>query len=379
MDFDLSQEQQGVLDLARQFAEGEVAPGAQERDRTGEFPRHLFRRMGELGFLGLPLPEEYGGSGADTVSYVLAVEQVSRADAGVGLSYAAHVSIGIGPVYYFGSEEQKLRWLPGAARGEYLASFGLTEPEAGSDAAGTRTTAVADGDGWVINGEKCYITNGGYAGYIVITARTDRSKDHKGITAFICPTSTPGFSAGEPYAKMGLHSSDTRPLYFSDLRLGREHLLGQEGEGFRQFMATLDGGRISIAAFALGIAQAALDQALAHAKQRVQFGQPIARFQAIQFKLADMATEIEAARTLTLKAAWLKDQHRPFGKEAAMAKLLASEVAERAASACVQIHGGYGYMTEAGVERLMRDAKLATIGEGTSEIQRMVIARLLGC
>ena len=379
MDLDLTPEQQAVRDLAREFAQAEVAPGAQARDVSGEFPRHLFTKMGELGLLGLALPEAYGGNGAGYVSSALAVEEISRAGAGVGLSYAAHVSIGAGPVYYFGTEEQKRRWLPGACSGECLASFGLTEPEAGSDSGNTRTRAVAQGQEWVVNGEKSYITNGGYAGFIVIAAVTDPGHKHKAISNFIAPTDLPGFSVGKPYDKMGLHSSDTRPLYFSDMVLPADALLGKRGEGFKQFMITLDGGRISIAAFALGIAQAALDASLAYARQRVQFGQAISKYQAIQFKLADMATEIEAARLLTLRAAWLKDQGRPFGQIAAMAKLMASEVAMRAAVEAVQIHGGYGYMREAGVERLMRDAKLAEIGEGTSEVQRLVIARGLGC
>ena len=379
MDLDLSPEQAALRHLAREFAVGEIAPGAAQRDVTGEFPRHLFHKMGELGLLGLAFSEKYGGTGAGYVSYALAVEEVSRADAGVGLSFAAHVSIGMGPVYYFGTEAQKQRWLPGACRGESLASFGLTEPEAGSDSGNTRTRAVPDGEEWVVNGEKSYITNGGYAGFIVIAAVTDPGKKHHGISNFICPTDVPGFSVGRPYEKMGLHSSDTRPLYFSDMRLPADALLGKRGEGFKQFMVTLDGGRISIAAFALGIAQAALDASLAYAKQRVQFGQAISKYQAIQFKLADMATEIEAARLLTLRAAWLKDQGREFGQIAAMAKLKASEVAMKACVEAVQIHGGFGYMREAGVERLMRDAKLAEIGEGTSEVQRMVIARGLGC
>ncbi|WP_209465865.1 acyl-CoA dehydrogenase [Symbiobacterium terraclitae] len=379
MNFDLSQEQAMIRRLAREFAEGEVAPGAAERDKTGRFPLELVRKMGELGLMGIPYPEEYGGMGGDTVSYALAVEEISRVDGSLGITLAAHCSIGMGPVYYFGTEEQKQRWLPGAARGEYLASFGLTEPGAGSDSAGTKTTAVRDGDGWLLNGSKIFITNAAYCGYIVCTAVTRPGEGHKGISAFIVPNPTPGFTIGPAYDKMGLRSSDTRPLYFEDVRLPADALLGKEGEGFRQFMVTLDGGRISIGAMAVGIAQGALDAALAYARQRVQFGQPISKFQAIQFKLADMAMEIELARNMVLKAAWLKDQGRPFTREAAMAKLFASETAVRAANQAIQIHGGMGYMEEMPVSRFWRDAKLTEIGEGTSEIQRLVIARQMGC
>ncbi|MBP2017607.1 alkylation response protein AidB-like acyl-CoA dehydrogenase [Symbiobacterium terraclitae] len=379
LNFDLSQEQAMIRRLAREFAEGEVAPGAAERDKTGRFPLELVRKMGELGLMGIPYPEEYGGMGGDTVSYALAVEEISRVDGSLGITLAAHCSIGMGPVYYFGTEEQKQRWLPGAARGEYLASFGLTEPGAGSDSAGTKTTAVRDGDGWLLNGSKIFITNAAYCGYIVCTAVTRPGEGHKGISAFIVPNPTPGFTIGPAYDKMGLRSSDTRPLYFEDVRLPADALLGKEGEGFRQFMVTLDGGRISIGAMAVGIAQGALDAALAYARQRVQFGQPISKFQAIQFKLADMAMEIELARNMVLKAAWLKDQGRPFTREAAMAKLFASETAVRAANQAIQIHGGMGYMEEMPVSRFWRDAKLTEIGEGTSEIQRLVIARQMGC
>jgi len=367
-----------IRDLAREFAEEVLAPGAAERDQTGAFPLEEVRQMGKLGLLGIPFPEEYGGMGGDTVSYALAVEEISRVDASVGLTMAAHCSIGMGPVYYFGTEEQRRRWLPGAARGEYLASFGLTEPEAGSDAAATQTRAVRDGDEWVITGSKQYITNAFYCGYVVCTAVTEPGKGHKGISAFIVPNPTPGFTIGEPYRKMGLRSSDTRPLYFDGARIPAENLLGKEGEGFRQFMITLDGGRISIGAMAVGIAQAALDAALQYARTRRQFGQSISRFQAIQFKLADMAMEVELARTMVLKAAWLKDQGRPYTRESAMAKLFASEVATRAANHAIQIHGGAGYMEDYPVSRFWRDARLTEIGEGTSEIQRLVIAKHLG-
>jgi len=379
LNFDLSREQAMIRTLAREFAEGEVAPGAAERDKTGRFPLELVRKMGELGLMGIPFPEAYGGTGGDTVAYALAVEEISRVDGSLGITLAAHCSIGMGPVYYFGTEEQKQRWLPGAARGQYLASFGLTEPGAGSDSAGTKTTAVKDGDQWLLNGSKVYITNASYCGYIVCTAVTRPGEGHRGISAFIVPNPTPGFTIGPAYDKMGLRSSDTRPLFFEDVRLPADALLGREGEGFRQFMVTLDGGRISIGAMAVGIAQGALDAALAYAKQRVQFGQTISRFQAIQFKLADMATEIELARNMVLKAAWLKDQGRPFTREAAMAKLFASETAVRAANQAIQIHGGAGYMEDLPVSRFWRDAKLTEIGEGTSEIQRLVIARQMGC
>ncbi|MFZ5823317.1 MAG: acyl-CoA dehydrogenase [Bacillota bacterium] len=379
MDFDLSQEQSMIRTLAREFAEGEVAPGAAERDKTGRFPVELVRKMGELGLFGIPFAEEVGGMGGDTVSYALAVEEISRVDASLGITMAAHCSIGMGPVYYFGTKEQKERWLPGAARGEYLASFGLTEPGAGSDSAGTKTTAVREGDQWILNGSKVYITNAAYCGFIVCTAVTEPGKGHKGISSFIVPNPTEGFSIGPAYEKMGLHSSDTRPLYFDNVRLPGESLLGRPGEGFKQFMVTLDGGRISIGAMAVGIAQASLDAALAYAKQREQFGQPISKFQAIQFKLADMAMEIELARTMVLKAAWLKDKGRPFSREGAMAKLFASEAAVRAANQAIQIHGGAGYMEDFPVSRFWRDAKLTEIGEGTSEIQRLVIAKQLGC
>jgi alkylation response protein AidB-like acyl-CoA dehydrogenase len=379
LNFDLTGEQAAIAKLAREFADGAVAPGAGRRDKTGEFPLDLVKQMGSLGFFGIPFSEAYGGMGGDTVSYALAVEEISRADASLGITLAAHCSIGMGPVYYFGTEEQKLRWLPAAARGESLASFGLTEPGAGSDSAGTKTTASRDGDHYVINGSKSFITNAYYCGYIVCTAVTAPGQGHKGISAFIVPNPTEGFSIGPAYEKMGLHASDTRPLYFDNVRIPAENLLGSEGEGFRQFMVTLDGGRISIGAMAVGIAQAALDASLKYAKERVQFGQSISKFQAIQFKLADMAMEVELARTMVLKAAWLKDQGRPFTREGAMAKLFASEAAVRAANQAIQIHGGSGYMEDFPVSRFWRDAKLTEIGEGTSEIQRIVIAKQLGC
>ena len=379
LNFDLTPEQAAIRKLAREFADEVVAPGAGQRDKTGEFPLDLVRRMGDLGFFGIPFSEEYGGMGGDTVSYALAVEEISRADASLGITMAAHCSIGMGPVYYFGTKDQKLRWLPGAARGEYLASFGLTEPGAGSDSAGTRSTAVADGDAFVLNGSKSFITNAYYCGYIVCTAVTEPGKGHRGISAFILPNPTAGFTIGPAYEKMGLHASDTRPLYFDNVRIPAEHLLGNRGEGFKQFMVTLDGGRISIGAMAVGIAQASLDSALKYARERVQFGQSLSKFQAIQFKLADIAMEVELARMMVLKAAWLKDQGRSFSREGAMAKLFASEAAVRAANQAIQIHGGAGYLEDFPVSRFWRDAKLTEIGEGTSEIQRIVIAKQLGC
>lgn len=379
MNFDLTAEQRQVREMAREFADERVAPGAAERDETKQFPLELVREMGQLGFFGVAFAEEYGGSDLGTLPYALAVEEISRVDASLGITYAAHCSIGIGPVYYFGTPAQKQKWLPGAIAGEYLASFGLTEPGAGSDSAATRTTAVRDGDDWVLNGQKEFITNSGYCGYVVCTAITEPGLGNKGISNFIVPTGSSGFSTGTPYKKMGLNSSDTRPLFFADVRLPADSLVGNPGEGFKQFMVTLDGGRISIGAMAVGIAQGCLDAALKYAKERVQFGQSISKFQAIQFKLADMAVEVELARLMVLKAAWLKDEGRPFSREAAMGKLYASEVASRAANAAVQIHGGYGYTKEFPVERFLRDAKLTEIGEGTSEIQRLVIARQLGC
>jgi alkylation response protein AidB-like acyl-CoA dehydrogenase len=379
MNFDLTQEQLMIKNMVRDFAEAEIAPRAEHVDRTGEFPYDTFMKMGELGMLGLPIPEEYGGAGADTISYALAVEEVGRACGSHGLSYAAAVSLGCSPFYYFGTEEQKQKWLVPLAQGKMLGAFGLTEPNAGSDASGTQTTAVLDGDEWVLNGTKCFITNASYAGVCIVTAVTDRSKGSKGISAFIVPTDAPGFSTSTPYEKLGLRGSNTAEIVLDNVRIPKENLLGKENEGFKQFMITLDGGRISIGALSVGIAQAAYEAALKYAKERVQFGQSISKFQMIQQKLADMATHIELARMMVLKAAWLKDQGRPFTKESAMAKLFASEICMRACDQAIQIHGGYGYMKEYPVERYFRDAKLMEIGEGTSEIQRIVIARQIGC
>ncbi|MDI3327720.1 MAG: acyl-CoA dehydrogenase family protein [Alicyclobacillaceae bacterium] len=379
MDFELTTEQKMIRDLAREFAEGEVAPKAAEVDRTGRFPIETFEKMGKIGLLGIPFPEEYGGAGGDTVSYALAVEEIGRACGSTGLSYAAHVSLGSYPIYAFGTEQQKREYLVPLARGEALGGFGLTEPGAGSDASGTRTSAVLEGGIWRLNGSKCFITNAGYARTVVVTAVTDRSKGSRGISAFIVPTSTPGFRVTATYDKLGLRGSNTVEFVLEDVRIPEDHLLGAVNEGYKQFLITLDGGRISIGALSVGIARAAFEAALAYAKQRVQFGQSISRFQAIQFKLADMAMHIELARTMVLKAAWLKDRGRPFKKEAAMAKLFASEMCMRTCEQAIQIHGGYGYMKDFPVERYFRDAKLMEIGEGTSEIQRLVIAREIGC
>jgi alkylation response protein AidB-like acyl-CoA dehydrogenase len=372
VNFDLTEEQRLVRETVRAFAEQVVAPGAAERDETGEVPVAIMRQMGELGFFGLPFPDEWGGSGADTVSYALAVEEIGRVDASLGLGFAAHVSLGCSPLFLFGTAEQKAQYLTPAVRGEYLAAFGLTEPEAGSDAGGTRTRAELDGDAFVLTGTKIYITNAGHAGYIVVTAR---DAEAGGISAFIVPAGTPGLRVTCAYRKLGMRSSETCEVHLDAVRIPRDHRLGTPGKGFRQFLEILDGGRISIGALSVGVAQASLDAALAYATARRQFGKTLAEFQAIQFKLADMALELELARTMVLKAAWLKDQHRPYAREAAMAKLYASETAMRASLEAVQIHGGAGYMRDFPVERYMRDAKLLVIGEGTSEIQRLVIAR----
>ncbi|HHW37995.1 MAG TPA: acyl-CoA dehydrogenase [Bacillales bacterium] len=380
MNFELLKEQEMIRDMVRAFAEKEVAPKAEEVDRTGEFPLDTFKKMGDVGLLGIPFPEKYGGSGGDTISYAIAVEEIGRACGSTGLSYAAAVSLGASPIYYFGTEEQKQQYLVPLASGQTLGAFGLTEPNAGSDAGGTKTKAVLDGDEFVINGEKCFITNAGYARTVIVTAVT--GKDERGkniISAIIVPTDTLGFTINNNYEKMGLRGSNTSELILQDVRVPKENLLGDATAGFKQFLYTLDGGRISIAALSVGIAQAALDKALSYAKERTQFGQAISKFQAIQFKLADMAMEIELARNMVQKAAWLKDNGKPFTKESAYAKLFASEAGFRACNQAIQIHGGYGYMREYEVERYLRDIKLMEIGEGTSEIQRLVIARQLGC
>ncbi|MBO8164089.1 MAG: acyl-CoA dehydrogenase [Brevibacillus sp.] len=379
MNFAFTEEQQMLKNMIREFADEVVAPGADERDRTKTFPVEIFRQLADLNLLGLPFPEEYGGAGADTVSFAIVVEELSRACASTGITYSAHISLGGAPLHLFGTEEQKRKYLTQICSGESLGAFGLTEPGAGSDAGGTRTTAVKDGEEWVLNGSKCFITNASYAKFLPLTAVTGKEKDSRQITAFIVPTDAPGFTVIDNYEKLGLHSSNTTELVIDNVRVPDENILGKPGEGFKQFLITLDGGRIGIGAMAVGIAQAAYDRALAYAKQRHAFGRPISKFQAIQFKLADMAMQIELARNMVFKAAWLKDQGRPFTKEAAMAKLYASEIAMAAAHQAIQIHGGYGYMREYQVERLFRDARLLEIGEGTSEVLRMVIARQIGC
>ncbi|NEU31481.1 acyl-CoA dehydrogenase [bacterium LRH843] len=380
MDFDLSKEQKMVQKMVRDFAQEEIAPQAERLDKHSEFPEKVFKQMGDLGLLGLPFPEKYGGSGADTITYALAVEEIGRACGGTGLSYAAAVSLGASPIYYFGTEEQKKEHLVPLARGKSLGAFGLTEPNAGSDAGGTKTTAALLGNDYVINGEKCWITNAGFARTVIVTAVTGKDAREKNIiSAFIVPTDTEGLTIRCEYEKMGVRASNTCEIVLCDVRVLKENLLGDETSGFKQFLYTLDGGRISIGALAVGIAQAAFEKALAYAKERKQFGKSISSFQAIQFKLADMAMEIELARNMVLKAAWLKDKQKPFSKEAAFAKLFASETATRVCNESLQIHGGYGYMREYGIERMLRDAKLLEIGEGTSEIQRLVIARQLGC
>jgi len=370
-----------IRDLAREFADAEIAPRAEHYDKAKEFPYDIVAKLAELGFLGLPIPEKYGGTGADTVTYAVAVEEISRGDASVGITMAAHTSLGTQPFVLFGTEEQKEEYVPRLASGETLWAFGLTEPQAGSDAGATATKAVESDGHWVINGVKSFITNSGtsISGGVTITAVTGTRPDGTPeISNIIVPTGTSGYSVSKDYDKMGWRASDTHELAFQDAPVPRENLLGQRGEGFHQFLTILDGGRISVAALSVGLAQAAYDAAFRYATERSQFGKPISKFQAIQFRLADMATEIELARLMTYKAAWLKDQGRDFRLAAGMAKLYAAEVATRAANHAVQIHGGYGIMEEFPVARYWRDVKIGEIGEGTSEIQRTVIARLLG-
>lgn len=376
MDFELSDEHKLFRNTVRDFAEKEVAPGAIERDKTHEFPHHLIEKMAQLGLMGIPFPEESGGSGGDTISYAIGVEEISRADGSLGLTLAAHTSLGASPFYMFGTPEQKKKYLPGLASGNMIGAFGLTEPHAGSDAGGTKTVGVRKNGGWVINGSKLYMTSGRIAGVMVITAKTDpNATGSRGITSFIVENPTEGLTFGKDEDKMGLRSSITSPVFFENVHVGADAILGQEGMGFKNFLEILDGGRISIGAMAVGLGQAALDAAIKYSNERIQFGQPIANFQAVQFMLADMATKLEAARLLVYQAAWLKDHKKPFTKEAAMAKLFASEVGEECCHKSIQVHGGFGYITEAQVERYYRDVRLTEIGEGTSEIQRLVIAR----
>src|SRR5215213_1641557 len=376
MDFDLSDDHELIRRTVRDFAEGEVAPVAEELDRTKSVPYDLIRQLGELNLMGIPFPEEYGGAGGDTLAYTLAVEELTRVDSSVAITLCAHTSLGTQPIYLFGSEDQKREWMPQLCSGSKLGAFGLTEPEAGSDAGNTRTRARLDDGEWTINGAKQFITNAGtdISGLVCITTRTGDDE----ISNLLVPNGTPGYSQGEPYRKMGWNASDTRPLAFEDCVVGEENLLGPRGAGFKQFLHVLDIGRIGVAAMGVGLAQGALDQALAYAKERKAFGKPISKFQAIQGKLADMATEIEAARLLVYKAALLKDAGKNFSLTAAQAKLKTGRLAVRCAEEAVQIHGGYGYIEEYPVCRFYRDAKILTIGEGTDEVQQMVIARALG-
>jgi short-chain 2-methylacyl-CoA dehydrogenase len=376
MDFDLSPDHELIRRTVREFAEAEVAPVAEELDREKRFPYEIVAKLGELGLMGIPFPEEVGGAGGDSRAYAIAVEELARVDSSVAITMCAHTSLGTQPIFLFGSREQQEEWLPELTAGRKLGAFGLTEPEAGSDAGNVRTRARLDGGEWVIDGAKQFITNAGtdISGLVTITARTGPEE----ISNLLVPNGTPGYAQGEPYRKMGWNASDTRPLSFTDCRVPEENLLGRRGAGFRQFLHILDIGRIGVAAMGVGLAQGALDQALAYAKARKAFGRPIVKFQAIQAKLADMATEIEAARLLTYKAARLKDAGRPFTLTAAQAKLKTGRLAVRCADEAVQIHGGYGYMEEYPVCRFYRDAKVLTIGEGTDEVQQMVIARALG-
>lgn len=374
MDFLLTEEQEMLKKMVRDFAEEEVAPGAADRDEEERFDRHIFDKMGELGLTGIPFPSEYGGGDAGVVSYAIAVEELSRVCASTGVTLSAHVSLASWPIFYYGTEEQKQKYLVPLAEGKKLGAFGLTEPLAGSDASNTKTTAVLDGDSYVLNGSKIFITNAGEAEIYVVFAMTDKEKKHRGISAFIVEKGTPGFSFGKSEKKMGIRGSATMELIFENCRIPKENLLGEEGQGFKIALSTLDGGRIGIAAQAVGIAQGAYEAAVKYSKEREQFDQALARFQAIQFMLADMATKIEAARMLTYKAAYLEEKGLPYSQHAAMAKVFASETAMEVTTKAVQIFGGYGYSREYPVERMMRDAKITEIYEGTSEVQRMVIA-----
>jgi len=378
VDFTYTDEQNQLRRSVREFAEGEILPHVMEWDEVSHFPSEIMPKLAEMGLLGIIFPEEYGGSGLGYIEYVIAIEELSRVDGSVGIIVAAHNSLCSNHIFKFGSEAQKQKYLSPLARGKTIGAWSLTEPEAGSDAGGTRTTAKRDGNHWVINGAKTFTTNGHYADVCVAMAVTDKSKASHGISAFIIEKGTPGFKPGKKENKLGLRASDTSEVIFSDCRVPLENLLGDEGEGFTGSLKILDGGRISIAALALGMAQGALDAAIEYAKQRKQFGQPISEFQAIQFKLADMVTEVEAASLLVYQAAWLADKNNVrFTRESSMAKLFASEVAVRVANECVQIHGGYGFIKDYPAEKFYRDVKLCTIGEGTSEIQKLVIARQL--
>jgi short/branched chain acyl-CoA dehydrogenase len=387
VEFDLPDDVRLLRSTVREFAEQEIAPVAEELDRTKTFPYEIVRRLGELDLMGIPFPQEYGGAGSSSLAYAIAVEELARVDSSVAITVCAHTSLGTQPIYLFGSEEQKREWLPQLCSGRRLGAFGLTEPEAGSDAGNTKTRAVLDDGEWVINGAKQFITNAGtdISGMVVITAVTDgphtadgATGERREISNILVPNGTPGYEPGPPYRKMGWNASDTRPLTFTDCRVPAENLVGPRGAGLRQFLQVLDIGRIGVAAMGVGLAQGALDQALAYARERRAFGQPISKFQAIQAKLADVATEVEATRLLVYKAAFEKDAGRKFTLTAAQAKLKSGRLAVRAAEEAVQVHGGYGYIEEYPVCRFYRDAKILTIGEGTDEVQQLVIARQLG-
>jgi short-chain 2-methylacyl-CoA dehydrogenase len=376
VNYELTDEQQLLRVTVREFATSRVEPVAEELDRESRFPYELVAEMAELGLMGIPIPEEFGGAGADTVSYAIAVEELTRVDSSVAITMAAHTSLGTMPIYLFGNDGQKQEWLPRLAAGEALAAFGLTEPNAGSDAGATRTTAeLRDGE-WIVNGSKMFITNAGtdITACVTITACTGAEE----ISNIIVPNGTPGYEISEPMKKLGWHASDTRELSFRDVAVPEANLLGERGRGFEQFMEILDGGRISVAAMGVGLAQGAYDLAFSYAQERQQFGKPISKFQAVQFQLADMSTEIEAGRQLVYRAAWLKDQGKPFGLAAAQAKLYTGILSNRVVNQAVQIHGGYGFMDEFAISRLFRDQKILEIGEGTNEVQRMVIAKQLG-
>lgn len=375
MDSELTAEQELIRRTLREFAEREIAPRARHTDESGEFPAATFAQMGKLGLMGLPFPEAYGGAGVDTLSTAIAIEEVARACGSTALAYAAHLGLGTAPIFMFGNEEQKRRFLVPAARGEYLGAFGLTEPQAGSDAGATRTTAVLEGDEWRINGQKMWITNAPMAGHLIVTALTDRDKGKKGISALIVPQGTPGLSFGKHEPKMGLRGSVSTAVLLEDVRVPQENLLGERGRGFTQFLAVLDGGRIGIGAMALGLAQGAYEAAVRYARERESFGRPIGAHQSVANMIADMEVGITTARLAIYQAARLKDHGRPFTREAAVAKLYASEVSERVCRDAIQVFGGYGYSQEFPVERMYRDTRLLTIGEGTSEILRGVIAQ----
>ena len=378
MDFTLTEEQRAIRDMAREFAQKEIAPYAAEWDRTREFPAALYEKMGAQGLMGLPFPEEYGGAGADAIALALAIEEIAKADGSVGLNYAAHIGLGATPIYLFGSEAQKQKWLTPLAKGEGLGALSLTEPSGGSDLAGSvKTTARLDGDEWVLNGSKLYVTSGKVARSIIVLCRTEQGNGHRGLSLIIVPRDAPGLVIGKLESKMGLHTSLTTQVFLENCRVPRENLIGDAGKGFRYTMQVLDGGRIGIAAMALGLGEAALEASVKYAEQRNAFGKPIAEFQAIQHMIADSAMELQAARLLIYQAAMLKQNGKPFSLQAAQAKLFATEAADRACWKAIQIHGGAGYLSDFPVERYYRDNRLLLIGEGTSEVQRMIIARTL--